>query len=201
MPASQDKIYYVCGDSVENAAKMPQAERVLKAGFEVLYLTVAEDEIVLQMLENAEGKSFVSVASEDALPVTDAEKASAEQAEKDHKEVLEFVQETLKEHVSKVRVSTILQSGSVCLTAEGPISLEMEKYFHKMRGDYPMKADRVLELNPNASAFQALCAAYESDKELAATYAEVLYNQALIIADLPLPDPARYAELVCSLMK
>ena len=201
MPASQDKIYYVCGDSVENASKMPQAERVLKAGFEVLYLTVAEDEIVLQMLENAEGKSFVSVASEDALPVTDAEKASAEQAEKDHKEVLEFVQETLKEHVSKVRVSTILQSGSVCLTAEGPISLEMEKYFHKMRGDYPMKADRVLELNPNASAFQALCAAYESDKELAATYAEVLYNQALIIADLPVPDPARYAELVCSLMK
>ncbi|MBQ5584347.1 MAG: molecular chaperone HtpG, partial [Ruminiclostridium sp.] len=114
---------------------------------------------------------------------------------------LDFVQETLKEHVSKVSVSTILQSGSVCLTAEGPISLEMEKYFHKMRGDYPMKADRVLELNPNASAFQALCAAYQNDKELAATYAEVLYNQALIIADLPVPDPARYAELVCSLMK
>ncbi|MBR2491165.1 MAG: molecular chaperone HtpG, partial [Ruminiclostridium sp.] len=201
MPASQEKIYYVCGDSVENASKMPQAERVLKAGFEVLYLTVSEDEIVLQMLENAEGKPFVSVASEDALPVTDAEKATAEQAEKDNKEVLDFVQETLKDHVAKVRVSTILQSGSVCLTAEGPISLEMEKYFHKMRGDYPMKADRVLELNPNSSAFQALCAAYESDKELAATYAEVLYNQALIIADLPVPDPARYAELVCSLMK
>ena len=201
MPASQEKIYYVCGDSVENAAKMPQAERVLKAGYEVLYLTVAEDEIVLQMLENAEGKPFVSVASEDALPVTDAEKASAEQAEKDHKEVLEFVQETLKDHISKVRVSTILQSGTVCLTAEGPISLEMEKYFHKMRGDYPMRADRVLEINPNASAFQALCTAYENDKELAATYAEVLYNQALIIADLPVPDPARYAELVCSLMK
>ena len=201
MPASQEKIYYVCGDSVENAAKMPQAERVLKAGYEVLYLTVAEDEIVLQMLENAEGKPFVSVASEDALPVTDAEKASAEQAEKDHKAVLDFVQETLKDHISKVRVSTILQSGTVCLTAEGPISLEMEKYFHKMRGDYPMKADRVLELNPNSSAFQALCAAYQSDKELAATYAEVLYNQAIIIADLPVPDPARYAELVCSLMK
>ena len=201
MPASQEKIYYVCADSVENAAKMPQAERVLKAGFEVLYLIVDEDEIVLQMLENAGNKPFVSVASEDALPVTDAEKASAEQAEKDHKDVLDFAQETLKDEVSKVRISKILQSGSVCLTAEGPVSLEMEKYFRKMRGDFPMKAQRVLELNPDSGAFKALCRVFETDKEKAATYVEVLYNQALIIADLPLPDPARYAELVCSLME
>ncbi|MDY3014469.1 MAG: molecular chaperone HtpG [Evtepia sp.] len=200
MPESQDKIYYVCADSVEHAAKMPQAERVLKAGYEVLYLTVDEDEIVLQMLENVKDKPFVSVSDENALPVTDAEKASVEQAEKDHKEVLEFAQETLKDQVSKVRLSKILQSGSVCLTAEGPVTLEMEKYFRKMRTDFPMQAQRVLELNPASDAFQALCRVYETDKEKAATYVEVLYNQALIIADLPLPDPARYAELVCSLM-
>ena len=201
MPESQEKIYYVCADSVEHASKMPQAERVLKAGYEVLYLTVDEDEIVLQMLENAYDKPFVSVASEDALPVTDAEKASVEQAEKDHKALLDFAQETLKGEVSKVRISKILQSGAVCLTAEGPVSLEMEKYFRKMRRDFPMSAQRVLELNPESSAFQALCKAYEEDKEKAAAYVEVLYNQALIIADLPLPDPARYAELVCGLMQ
>ena len=201
MPESQEKIYYVCADSVEHASKMPQAERVLKAGYEVLYLTVDEDEIVLQMLENAYDKPFVSVASEDALPVTDAEKATVEQAEKDHKALLDFAQETLKGEVSKVRISKILQSGAVCLTAEGPVSLEMEKYFRKMRRDFPMSAQRVLELNPDAPAFQALCKAYEEDKEKAAAYVEVLYNQALIIADLPLPDPARYAELVCGLRK
>ena len=201
MPESQEKIYYVCADSVDHAAKMPQAERVLKAGYEVLYLTVDEDEIVLQMLENAYDKPFVSVANEDALPVTDAEKASAEQAEKDHKELLEFAQETLKGHVSKVRISKILQSGTVCLTADGPVSLEMEKYFLKMRRDFPMSAERVLELNPESAAFQALCKAFEEDKDKAAKYIEVLYNQALIIADLPLPDPARYAELVCGLMQ
>ena len=102
--------------------------------------------------------------------------------------------------MTKVRISKILQSGAVCLTAEGPVSLEMEKYFHKMRRDFPMSAQRVLELNPDSSAFQALCKAYEEDKEKAAAYVEVLYNQALIIADLPLPDPAHYAELVCGLM-
>ena len=192
MPESQEKIYYVCADSVEHASKMPQAERVLKAGYEVLYLTVDEDEIVLQMLENAYDKPFVSVASEDALPVTDAEKASVEQAEKDHKALLDFAQETLKGEVSKVRISKILQSGAVCLTAEGPVSLEMEKYFRKMRRDFPMSAQRVLELNPDAPAFQALCKAYEEDKEKAAAYVEVLYNQALIIADLP---PVSYTHL------
>lgn len=82
-------------------------------------------------------KPFVSVASEDALPVTDAEKASVEQAEKDHKALLDFAQETLKGEVSKVRISKILQSGAVCLTAEGPVSLEMEKYFRKMRPGLP----------------------------------------------------------------
>ena len=202
MPESQEKIYYVCADSVEHAAKMPQAERVLKAGYEVLYLTVDEDEIVLQMLENAGGKPFVSVADENALPVTEEEKANVEQAEKDHKDVLDFAQETLKDQVAKVRLSKILQSGSVCLTAEGPVSLEMEKYFRKMRRDFPMHAQRVLEINPESGAFQALCKAFAAgDQEKAAAYVEILYNQALIIADLPLPDPARYAELVCGLME
>ena len=201
MPASQEKIYYVCADSVDHAAKMPQAERVLKAGYEVLYLTVDEDEIVLQMLENAYDKPFISVANEDALPVTDAEKASAEQAEKDHKDLLDFAQETLKGYVSKVRISKILKSGTVCLTADGPVSLEMEKYFHKMRRDFPMSAEKVLELNPESPAFQALCKAYDEDKEKAKNYIQVLYYQALIIADLPLPDPAHYAELVCGLMQ
>ena len=202
MPESQEKIYYVCADSVEHAAKMPQAERVLKAGYEVLYLTVDEDEIVLQMLENAGGKPFVSVADENALPVTEEEKANVEQAEKDHKDVLDFAQETLKDQVAKVRLSKILQSGSVCLTAEGPVSLEMEKYFRKMRRDFPMQAQKVLEINPDSSAFQALCNAFQAgDKEKAAAYVEILYNQALIIADFPLPDPAPYAELVCGLMQ
>lgn len=200
MPESQDKIYYVCADSVEHASKMPQAERVLKAGYEVLYLTVDEDEIVLQMLENAYEKPFVSVSSEDALPVTEAEKATAEQAEKDHKDLLDFAQETLVGEVTKVRISKILQSGAVCLTAEGPVSLEMEKYFRKMRRDFPMSAQRVLELNPDSAPFQALVKAFAQDKDKAARYIQVLYNQALLIADLPLPDPARYTELVCGLL-
>ena len=64
-----------------------------------------------------------------------------------------------------------------------------------------MKAERVLELNPASSPFAALKAALDrDDKDRAAKYAEVLYHQALLIAGLPIDDPAAYTELVCSLM-
>ena len=142
----------------------------------------------------AEKKAAAEKAAEEA-------RIAAEQAEKDHKDLLDFAQETLKGYVSKVRISKILKSGTVCLTADGPVSLEMEKYFHKMRRDFPMSAEKVLELNPESPAFQALCKAYDEDKEKAKNYIQVLYYQALIIADLPLPDPAHYAELVCGLMQ
>ena len=90
------------------------------------------------------------------------------------------------------------------MTADGPMSLEMEKYFSKLEGASPMgamKAERVLELNPASAAYGALKAALDGeDKEKAAKYTQVLYHQALLIAGLPIDDPAAYTELVCSLM-
>jgi molecular chaperone HtpG len=201
MPESQQFAYYVVADSVDKAASMPQAERILKAGFEVLYLTAQEDEFLLQVLGELEGKRFLSVASEEALPVTETEKAQVEQAERDHKELLDFVKEILGDRVTAVRVSKILQSGAVCLASDGPVSIEMEQYFKKINAPMPMTAGRVLELNAGSTAFAALGRAYEGDRDKAAKYAELLYNQALLIADLPLENPVRYTELVCSLME
>ena len=201
MPESQQFAYYVVADSVDKAASMPQAERILKAGFEVLYLTAQEDEFLLQVLGELEGKRFLSVASEEALPVTEAEKAQVEQAEREHKALLDFVKETLGDKVTAVRVSKILQSGAVCLASDGPVSIEMEQYFKKINAPMPMMAGRVLELNASSTAFAALGRAYEGDRDKAAKYAELLYNQALLIADLPLENPVRYTELVCSLME
>ena len=201
MPEAQQFVYYVVADSVERAAALPQAERILKAGFEVLYLTAEEDEFLIQTLGELEGKRFLSVASEEALPVTEAEKAQAEQAEKEHKELLDFVKETLGEKVGAVRISKILQSGAVCLVADGPVSIEMEQYFKKIKAPMPMTANRVLELNAASGAFAALGRAFREDRDKAAQYAELLYNQALLIADLPLENPVRYTELVCNLMQ
>ena len=205
MAEGQEFIYYVCADTKEQAARLPQVERVADKGWEILYLTEEVDEFVMQTLQEVSGKKLKSVSDPDALPETDEEKAEQEKQAEESKPVLDFVKETLGDRIKEARISKILKTAPVCMTADGPMSLEMEKYFAKMEGASPMggmKAERVLELNPASSAFAALKSALDGeDKDRAAKYAEVLYHQALLIAGLPIEDPAAYTELVCSLMQ
>ncbi len=202
MPEEQKFLYYASGETVDQIRKLPQAERILAKGYEILCLTEEEDEFVLQALREQDGKQFRSVDADDALPETEEERQNAQQQAEEHKDLMAFVKKTLEGQIQDARVSLKLISHPVCLTADGPISLEMEKYFRSLHGaDQAPKAARVLELNPASSAFTALKRAFESDQEQAAVYAKILYQQALLIAGLPLEDPAQYADLVCSLMK
>ena len=201
MPEDQPFYYYACGESVEKIAKLPQVERILDKGYEILYCTEDVDDFVMKGLGEVDGKQFKSVTEEDALPQTDEEKKAAEEKAEAGKPVLEAVKEALGDQVKEVRVSAILKSGACCLSADGPVSIEMERYMRKVEGSQPMKAERVLELNPDAAPFAALKKAVDAgDKVTVAKYAKVLYAQALLLADLPLEDPAEYTELVCSLM-
>ena len=132
---------------------------------------------------------------------TEEEKEAAEKKAEANRPVLDFVKETLGDKVSDVRLSKVLRSGAVCLTADGPMSLEMEKYFQRMGDEMGgMKAQRVLELNADHPAYAALALAVAQDPEKGKKYAQLLYTQALIIAGLPVEDTAKYTELVCSLM-
>ena len=203
MSEDQQYIYFLQAESVEQAARLPQAERILDKGYEILYLTEEVDEFVMNTLGEVDGKALKNVSDDDALPLSDEEKAQTEKQAEENKDVLDFVKETLGDRVKEVRVSKILKSAPVCMTADGPVSLEMEKYFQKVdpNAAKEMKAARVLELNPDSGAFAALRSALDEDKEKAKTYAELLYQQALLIAGFPLEDPAGYTELVCSLMK
>ena len=201
MPEDQPFYYYACGESVEKIAKLPQVERILDKGYEILYCTEDVDDFVMKALGEIDGKQFKSVNEEDALPQTEEEKKAAEEKAEAGKDVLEAVKEALGEQVKQVRISSILKSGACCLTADGPVSLEMEKYMRKVEGSAHMKADRVLELNPDSAPFAALKRAVEAgDKDAVAKYSKLLYAQALLLADLPLEDPAEYTQLVCSLM-
>ena len=203
MAEDQQYIYYACGEDVGQLDKLPQAERIRDKGYEILYLTAEADQFVVNALGEVDGKAFKSVDDDDALPETDEEKAARSQQAEENKPVLDFLKQTLGDEIHEARLSRILKSGAVCLTADGPITLEMEKYFQKLDPDRggEMKAQRVLELNPDSAAFAALKRAVENDKDLAAKYARLLYAQAQLIAGLPLADPAGYTELVCSLMK
>ena len=203
MQEEQEFIYYAVGEDANKLSKLPQAERILDKGYEILYLTEDVDEFCVQTIGEYEGKKLKSINDEDALPETEEEKKAAEEQTEENRDVLSFLKETLGDKIADARISRILKSHAVCMTADGPVSLEMEKYFKRNGGETMpgMTAQRVLELNSEAPAFNALKRAVAEDRELAAKYAELLYCQALLIADLPLEDPAGYADLVCGLMK
>ena len=202
MPEEQKYIYYACGEDAAQLDKLPQAERIRDKGYEILYLTDEPDQFVVDALGAVDDVPFKSVDDDDALPETDEEKAALEKKAEESKPVLDFLKETLGDQIKEARVSRILRSGAVCLTADGPITLEMEKYFQRVDPENAknMKAQRVLELNPDSPAFAALQQAVETDRDKAAKYAKLLYAQAQLIAGIPLEDPAGYTELVCSLM-
>ena len=201
MPEDQPYYYYACGQSVDKIAKLPQVERILDKGYEILYCTEDVDDFVMKALDEVDGKKFKSVADDDALPQTEEEKKEAEEKAEAGKPVLEAVKNVLGDQVKEVRISKILKSGACCLSADGPVSLEMERYMRKLEGGEHMKAQRVLELNADSAPYAALKKAVDSgDQATVEKYAKLLYGQALLLADLPLEDPAGYAELVCSLM-
>jgi len=153
----------------------------------------------LTACKKAEKKAEEAAAAteEKAEEVVEAAEEKAEAG----KGVLEAMKEALGEQVHDVRISNILKSAACCLTADGPVSLEMEKYMRKVDGDRAPKAQRVLELNPDSAPYAAVKKALEEgDQEKVAKYSKLLYGQALMLADLPLEDPAAYAQLVCSLM-
>ena len=202
MPEDQEYIYYAAGENENQLAKLPQTERILDKGYEIFWCTDDVDEFVMQFVGEYKDKKTKSVNDDDALPESEDEKKEAEQKTADNKEVLDFVKETLGNRIKEARVSRILKSHACCLTADGGVSIEMEKYMRKQGGELAdFEGEHVLELNADSNAFAAMKNAMSTDKELAAKYAKILYDQALLIAGLPLEDPSEYSDLVCSLMK
>ena len=198
MKEDQKYIYYAAGETVDKIDKLPQTEGLRDAGTEILYFTEEVDEFCAQTLRTYKEKEFRSVLDQEIEE--GAEKKAEEEAEA-HKSAFDFVKEALGDKVKEVKASARLKSHPVCLTAGEGLSFEMEKYFQAVQPDASIKADRILELNVEHPAFQALEAAVEADPEKAKAYAALLYNQALLIAGLPLEDPSGYTDLVCGLMK
>ena len=202
MPAEQEKIYFACGDNVRRLLSLPQAELLKEKGYEVLCMTSQFDEYLVDTLKQYDGKSFCNIATEDLGLETEEQKKETEAKEAEAKDLLAFVKETLGDAIERAVLSHKLVSGAVCLSTEGGVTLEMERYFRSMPGaPEHLKAIRILEFNAAHPAYQAMAKAFaEGDKEKAAKIVKILHAQALLIAGETLDDPAAYSELVCSLI-
>ncbi len=201
MKEDQEFIFYACGDTVEHLDRLPQAEAVKDKGYEILYLTDDVDEFVLRVLDKYEEKSFKSVSAGDLDLATEEEKKEEKKQAEEHKELFDFLKDSLDGKVKEVRLSKRLRTHPVCLTSDGALSLEMEKVLNAMPGsDGNAKAERVLEINESHPVFGTLVKLYGSDQDKLKDYAHLLYDQALLIEGLPVEDPVEFSNQVCRLM-
>ena len=201
MPEGQEKIYFVPGTDIDRLGKLPQVQTLEKKGFDTLLFTEEVDEFVPRTLMTYLEKPFCNASSEDLDLLTGEEKKAAEEKAEQLKGLLTFVQDSLGESVAEVRLSANLGAHPVAMVPEGGMSFEMEKYMKRVNPEFAFPVGRILELNADHEAVQALHRAMTADPLLAKDYAQLLMYQAMLMADLPIEDPATYTALVCKLIK
>lgn len=198
MADSQESIYYACGESAEKIALLPQLDAVKEKGYEVLYFTDEVDEFAIQMLMEYDGKHFANICKDDLDLSTDAEKEAINKKNEDAKDLLERMKEALGDKVSSVKFSNKLGSHPVSLSAEGYVSLEMEKVLNQMpNGGQGVKAQLVLEINSNHPVAEKL---EKADDEQLKKYVALLYSSARLIAGLDLENPTEFSDILADMM-
>ena len=195
MPESQKFIYYATGENVEAIDHLPQTELVKEHDYEMLYFTDNTDSFIPDLFGKYRDKPFRSVV--DGELELDGE-TKPDETER-YKEAFDFIKETLGDKVTEVKASTKLKTHPVCLSSGEGLTFEMEKYFTAVQPDLNMKAKRILEINVDHPAFLTFETARAAEPEKAKKYAQILYNQACLIAGLPIDDPSTYTDLLCSL--
>jgi len=200
MKPEQKYIYYGCGETVERILGLPQAEALQEKGYEMLCLTDNVDEFALRMLMKYDDKEFRNISADDLELESAEEKEKTQALAEENKDLLAFVKDALGDKVKDVRVSGKLKSHPVCITTDGMISTEMEKVINAMPAQEKIKAQRVLEINGEHPIFQRLQELYQSDKERLKLYAEILYDQALLLEGISLEDPSDFSQKLCQLL-
>lgn len=202
MKEGQDSIFYACGSDYNAIADMPQTEQVRAKGYDLLYFKDSVDEFVVKVLNEYEEKKFKNVQDGDLDLGSEEEKKQLEEKRAEYKDVAEFMKEKLEGKAEDVRFTDKPMKSAACLSADGEISLEMEKTFKSMKATspVPVEAKKVLEISLLHPVAQKLKTLYDTDKDKLANYAKVLWGEALLLAGFDLDDTAEFTSLVSDLM-
>lgn len=202
MEEGQEYIYFMSGDSVEKIDKLPQCALVKEKGYEILYLTDNVDEFVMQALGTYKEKKFKNISQGDLDLASEEEKKELETKAEENKDLMESIKEALGDKVKEVKISSRLVNDPVCLSTDEGLSFEMEKVLSAMPegNPYGMKAARILEINGNHEIFHALQSIYAKNADAIKDYADLLYQQALLIEGFSIDDPMEFSRKICDFM-
>jgi heat shock protein beta len=211
MKEKQSHIYYIAATTYEEAAASPFVEKLLRRGFEVLYLTDAVDEYAISALPDFEGKKFQNVAK-DGLKL-DEDKEKQEVLTKEFEPLTKWLEtEVLKDKVAKVSVSQRLHDSPCALVASqfgwtGNMERLARSNAHAkskdVTRDYYLSQKKNLEINPKHPLIRELLKRVEADKEdpTANSMANLMYETATLRSGYMLQDTASFASRVEQLLR
>jgi len=203
MPAGQEAIYYVLGESLRSIESSPHLEELRRRGYEVLYMTDPVDEWAAEALREFGGKKLVSAMRADLkLEETPEQKKVKDEQGAELGPLLARMKEVLGDKVVDVRLSDRLTDSPACLVLSGAGPHGYVDRLLRERGKDVPRAKRVMELNAAhpiiAHLRGAVGNAAAADK--VRDWITVLYEQALLTEGSSLEDPNRFARLVTSLL-
>lgn len=199
-PEAQTHIYYASGKNKTQIMNLPQMDAIKAKDYEVLLFTDEVDEFMVQILNAYDEVEFKSVQQGESDFLDDEEKDKLKESEKDYATLLKTLKKTLKGKVKDVKLSGRLKESPVCLVSGEGLSLEMEKVLKQMPDSGNMKAEKILEINPEHELFKALKTIHEKDGKKVGDYANLLYHQALLIEGYPIENPNEMSDLMTKLM-
>ena len=206
MPEGQPAIYYALGESRAALEASPHLEALRRRGYEVLLLTEAVDELLVQHLGEHDGHKLQFVADANVDLGEDEEpeevRVAREARDKEHAPLLETIQRHLGEQITEVRLSARLDDSAACLVGEaGALTPHLRRMLRESGHDVP-EDKRALELNPDHPVVRRLQELFEVDRAdlRIERSSHLLLGQALLAEGSPLPDPAAFSRRLAELM-
>ena len=196
-----DTIYYASGETVDKIKMLPNVEDAISKDKEILFLTNYLDEFVLKTIGTFKDKKFMNVSDTNFDLSTEEEKEAIKKVNEDNKDMFKTMGDVLNNQVKGVRFTNRLKNHPVCLISEGDVSLEMEKVLNAMPNGDNVKANKILEINENASVAKKIKELYKDGKtDELEKYTKILYNQARLIEGLSVENPTELTSLICEIM-
>ncbi|XP_016390962.1 endoplasmin [Sinocyclocheilus rhinocerous] len=209
MKEKQDKIYFVAGTSRKEAESSPFVERLLKKGYEVIYLTEPVDEYCIQALPEFDGKRFQNVAKEGVkFDESDKAKEKREALEKEFEPLTTWMKEkSLKDNIEKAVLSQRLTNSPCALVASqygwsGNMERIMKAQAYQTGKDistnYYASQKKTLEINPKHPLIKEMLKRVKEDAEdqTAADLAVVLFETATLRSGYQLADTKAYGDRI-----
>lgn len=209
MKEKQESIYYMAGSSRSEVEKSPFVERLLRKGYEVLYLVEPVDEYCIQSLPEFEGKKLQNVAKE-GLKLDDSETAKQrkEELEKEYEPLLTWLKDSaLPDKIEKAIISDRLTKSPCALVASSyGWSGNMERImksqaYQKAKDssqDYYSGQKKTMEINPRHPLVKELRNRVETDSDDQTTrdLAVVLFETATLRSGYVLQDTSGFADRI-----